>query len=108
LRAGNQESGSGSGEVDMSAKDDGGPAFPLHTDDGRGYEVKHLGMSLRDYFAAHAPAKEIEDLMPSSVKEAAEFLGKTIDEYKYGEDYYKAIARRRYEWADAMLAERQK
>lgn len=30
-------------------KDDGGPAFPLETS-----EIKHMGMSLRDWFAGRA------------------------------------------------------
>lgn len=33
-------------------KNDGGPAFPSHGTMG---EVAQEGMSLRDYFAAHAP-----------------------------------------------------
>lgn len=40
----------------MTGKNDGGPAFP-RTQAGKGedFDCGHEGMSLRDYFAAHAP-----------------------------------------------------
>ena len=56
---------------------DGGPAFPSHGSMG---EVAHEGMSLRDYFAVHAPGQVSCD--------AAE------------------DARLRYRWADFMLEAR--
>lgn len=47
----------------MSTKDTGGPAFPQQ-DDATGWE----GMTLRDYFIAHAPAEPqewFEPVMPT-------------------------------------------
>ncbi|MEK0326754.1 MAG: hypothetical protein QQN63_13730 [Nitrosopumilus sp.] len=48
----------------MSKRDDGGPAFPITgqmSDDGRGIlSESEPGMSLLDYFAAHAPMEELE------------------------------------------------
>ena len=43
----------------MSTRDDGGPAFPHHYDSGGPYPnwVSGRGMTLRDYFIAHAPAE---------------------------------------------------
>jgi hypothetical protein len=40
----------------MSTNYDGGPAFPIPSDE-------HLGMSLRDYFAAHASEEDIRSVM---------------------------------------------
>ena len=71
----------------MSAKD-GGPAFPVVSKDiGYHAEIKQLatGMSLRDYFAAQA-------------------LGALCG---WGPDKQK-LARGCYEFADAMLQERDK
>lgn len=40
----------------MMARDDGGPAFPTFESNGEGHlYCSGAGMSLRDYFAAHAP-----------------------------------------------------
>ena len=67
---------------------DGGPAFPLISED---YEaIRHIGMSLRDYFAAAA----LQGLLASSS------VGDALAE----PDYAKAA----YIQADAMLAEREK
>lgn len=46
-----------SNEARALSADDGGPAFPRQSDkDGRGeFLWAHDGMSLRDYFIAHAP-----------------------------------------------------
>ena len=63
-------------------KKDGGPAFPNESDFG--VSDKSCGMSLRDYFAAHAP-------IPAKA-------GATWGEH----------AQLRWEYADAMLAERDK
>ena len=74
-------------DADMSAKD-GGPAFPVISKDiGYHAEIKQLatGMSLRDYFAAQA-------LGALSVLET--------DKQK--------LAHECYEFADAMLQERDK
>ena len=61
------------------------------------------GRSQRDYFIAHAPASEIDNLMPSTVGELATWLGLT-DEYDFSRDYVRCVAKARGIWADAMLA----
>jgi hypothetical protein len=78
------------------AKDGGGPAFPSHGSMG---EVAQEGMSLRDYFAA----KALQGL-----------LAKGGNIYKKEGDELHIIPARKgipplaYEYADAMLAERDK
>jgi len=62
---------------------DSGPAFPGDM------MWSEAGMSLRDYFAAHAPDSEI-----------------TVSHSH--NNYLGEVAKKRYEWADAMLAERDK
>ncbi len=45
----------------MSAIKDGGPAFPVPDSDSRGHiECSHIGMTLRDYFAAKASEDDIK------------------------------------------------
>lgn len=75
-------------------KDDGGQAFPLHIDAAE-------GMTLRDYFAAHAMRIAMEEyrLVTHAVKEP---MG--VDwEAKYG---LSSVASKAYEMADAMLEAR--
>ncbi len=62
---------------------DGGPAFPTDQWDSKIFSFN--GMSLLDYFAAHAPE---------------------IDQIHGGESKFAQDARHRYTWADAMIAER--
>lgn len=60
----------------MDKRDDGGPAFPqlLQHTDGH-INVKSEGMTLRDYFAAHAPAPPGEWLRyTGSLREYADNL----------------------------------
>lgn len=81
----------------MSARDDGGPAFPVAKYDHQTFtpntvdEMKRLlsGMSLRDHFAGLAMAAMIGGTWPDS-------------------DDRIETARRSYLMADAMLAERAK
>ena len=71
---------------------DGGPAFPVSWDmDGEAVAIS--GMSLRDYFAA----KAMDTLLHSS-KVASGFGYMEPDD----------VARRAYEYADAMLKAREK
>jgi len=63
--------------------DDGGSAFPLYLPEEEG-DIRH-GMTLRDYFAAHASEKDIEFHRTGPSREAA-----------------------RYAFADSMLAARKK
>ena len=84
----------------MSAQTDGGPAFPRPTeitqDPHLDYsQTEHWiksepGMTLRDYFAIRAPLESIEV------------------EAENGENWYEAMARVSYEYADAMLKVRSK
>lgn len=86
---------------------DGGPAFPHG--DVRGVPAEGFGMSLRDYFAIHAPE-------PS--KEAVSLVMRMEQmQNPHNEPYHNKVQRRsereivcalRYEFADAMLAERSK
>lgn len=72
----------------MRTLNDYGPAFPLISEDHRA--IHHLGMSLRDYFAAAA----LQGMLASSS------VGDALAE----PDYAKAA----YLQADAMIAEREK
>ena len=71
---------------------DGGPAFPRGTGQLQNgeHEWGSNGMSLRDYFAVHAP----------DIGDAAM--------WSQGESSIRIEAARAYRWADAMLAERNK
>jgi len=70
----------------MSDINDGGPAFP-HWDPQDGPQgAVHNGMSLRDYFAAHAPAP--------------------FPDWNGGERNTRSIVKWRYYYADAMLKQR--
>jgi len=60
-------------------------------------------MTLRDYYMAHAPAEEIDVIIPSK---RAEWLGIREDQYRMPEHYILCLAKARALWADAMLAER--
>lgn len=80
-------------------------AFPSHGSMG---EVVQEGMSLRDYFIAHAPASEIQDISPQTIDACADFLGMPWGDYSGGEHYVLVLAKARRMWADAMLAEREK
>lgn len=84
----------------MRMNDDGGIAFPVA---GSG----HQGMSLRDYFAAHAPIALIdanESLHQQS--DAAKFAKVKGDEVFPMVMLVKELARMRIAYADAMIAER--
>ena len=79
--------------------DDGGPAFPWHSDGMAEDLLPSPGMTLRDYFAAKAMSKVDFDEVFSkhwTSKEQAEFDGDNI----------KRSCDRAYIIADAMLAAR--
>jgi hypothetical protein len=75
----------------VSARDDGGPAFPSHGTMG---EVAHEGATLRDYFAAHALMGLFAN---ASISEAFYREGKHVG------DWYEQQA---FASADAMLKAR--
>lgn len=87
----------------MDEMKDGGAAFPYPGPQGTFGEN---GMSLRDYLAARAPADEIQEIGGTSAKECAAYLG--IENYEFPKHYLMLLAKARYQWADAMLAERAK
>ena len=65
--------------------------------------------SLRDYMATHAPAAEIDSMIPHGVAECADLLGlSSAQDYIYSTHYPMLVSRARYAWADAMLRERDK
>lgn len=65
-----------------------------------------LPVSLRDYFATHAPASEI--VVPDTIQDCAMYLGIDPRDYNGDQHYPRVVARARYAYADAMLAERAK
>ena len=73
----------------------GGPAFPFPTSSGA--IVGLTGMSMRDYFAAHAPIsiRDVMSLMPSM----------DINQHSDRHAVCSILARLRVEYADAMIAE---
>ena len=71
----------------MSDDKTGGPAFPAQF-----FDERATGMSLRDYFAANCPI---------TWTEAQEYNDTGFDEVAF-------FANVRYEYADAMIAERAK
>lgn len=77
----------------------GGPAFPV-VDTSGDYPNCHLGMSLRDYFAAKAMQGLLSDL------EVSRSLC-DCDEYD-GQNFATIVATNAYGFADAMLEERKK
>lgn len=89
----------------MTNKDTGGPAFPsLYTD---GPDVKFSGMSMRDWFATHAPQPLEADII--------RMMGRDRQANPHN-DYEKPPIRDRvqiicdlnYEYADAMIEARKK
>ena len=89
-----------------SAQNNGGPAFPIMTTvfatdpDGNPVQsnVVHHGMTLRDYFAAHAPDHAVSDYMEIDV-------GCETPLSKFGLPKYSE-EEARYRYADAMIVAR--
>jgi len=94
----------------------GGPAFPggcilSETNEDRGYPAES-GMTLRDYFAAHAMAATLQRLGPivkvvdtGSLALMPDHPAVTEED---GRQIRRALAELAYEYADAMLIEREK
>lgn len=80
------------------AENDGGPAFPSSADTAEGHAMKDFGMSLRDYFAAKA--------MQSLIHEGGEVRVHTEDGILVL-PASKGIPKVAYQYADAMIAERE-
>lgn len=112
--------------LDRPRRDDGGPAFPFQFEDQTaGPFVRAHGMSLRDYFAAHAPRKRASWFMPTiPPKPEAVWDHEHPAETCYLRDCQPVNFQERFEWtverqrqyelqwpyayADAMLRERAK
>lgn len=94
----------------MKELNDGGPAFPMPETELNFYERV---MSLRDYFAAHAPRQTPHDGSDTNwsarISEACEELGIDRDEHMNDPQAFwsKVEAARRYAYADAMLRARE-
>lgn len=88
----------------MTKFDDGGPAFPRSAS---GYTVSQDGMTLWDYFAAHAP-DDIKEAIPGTATNCSRELGIADTEYRYQEHYPILLAIASCRYADAMIAERRK
>lgn len=84
---------------------DGGPAFPFRMTEGTSFKDSPLGLSKLELFAALAPAKEIEEMTPADRIGCAALLGVPSDKYNGPRDYPAVLARIRFMWAEAMLAE---
>ena len=93
-------------------KNDGGPAFPVaaYTLDTSGKPMLMVkdGMTIRDYFIAHAPVQEIANLVPGTIGRCAAYIGIDAADYTMSYHYLLVLAKARGEWADAMLKEREK
>lgn len=88
----------------MSKKDEGGPAFPMPGGSGDfTVQVSHLGMTLRDYFAAKFAAEMVGSIDSDEgylrLKVLAESHAMTVSEW---------IAEKSYHQADEMLKVRAK
>lgn len=100
----------------MSAINDGGPAFPSQTDTFRTPEGRAVGrpaesgMTLRDYFAAHAPEQTGDDDDPEWVSQrAAVPLPKNMtDQDALRLFWARCESELRYAYADAMLKARER
>lgn len=93
---------------------DGGPAFPARIpleyvhEQGKEYpDFSEAGMSLRDYFAIHAPAPTKEEIQHvADMERAANPHGDTYKPARRGSLEIECSLR--FKWADAMLAERKR
>ncbi|PJN96852.1 hypothetical protein CNY89_00135 [Amaricoccus sp. HAR-UPW-R2A-40] len=79
----------------------GGAAFPCEGGEGSGL-YPDPGMSMRDWFAGNAPvtAENVTYAMGSTIWDLSSESGRAA--------FFAVMALLRYEYADAMLAERQK
>lgn len=88
---------------------DGGPAFPMSTNDGYSQD----GMTLRDWFAGKALPSAVEDYGEPSLSTSSgqrRDRGNPVLPYanKVGGTREDIIARQAYAYADAMLAARER
>lgn len=62
--------------------------------------------TLRDRFAMAAPHEEVDGIIGGSIEQAAKFIGIDGRDYQYDTHYFKAVAKARFMWADAMMQAR--
>lgn len=84
----------------MSTRDDGGPAFPVIG--APGAPEDYPGMSLRDYFAAHA------SFTYENAAQVAGYGNRLPENAMERDVVISVLALMNYEYADAMLKERAK
>lgn len=105
----------------MGNSRDGGPAFPILTkvkitgdNDSERICSGSTGLTVRDYFAIHAPAEISRQMAQMSDASICNELG--IIQGEQGFDYsskaeldraFTLLAKRSYQYADAMLRERE-
>ncbi len=78
---------------------DGGPAFPHTTQwDGITPAINYHGISMRDYFAAAATEKDIQEFIPATCGEA--------DQFRQKHGFLPSRQWARYCHADVMLKAR--
>ena len=97
----------------MSAQNDGGPAFPFDEKNGDGTHYhSHAGMSLRDHFATHAPVSITDAFLSLNLHVNAPTVEAGLARALINESDTQlvmlALSNLRYEYADAMLAQRSK
>lgn len=89
---------------------DGGQAFPVGGISQLPNEMfiePTCGMTLRDWFASQASEQEL--VLPDTAKECADSCGVSVNDYVKNRNYwYSIMAKARYQWADAMIAESQR
>ncbi len=79
------------------------PAFPV----GSTALVDECGLSKREYAAIHVSPQEM-GVLDWDTRTCAEFLGIEVSAYDWEIHYPMVVAKRRFQFADAMLAESQK
>ena len=86
---------------------DGGPVFPqdivIRHPNGESAVLRHIGMTLREYFANDCPLTPA-DFAPVYGMPLAEILRDT----DHAKAFWVFYAEKRFAYADAMLAEREK
>ena len=92
----------------MTAKNDGGPAFPCDAEWRDGQEVwpQGAGMSLRDWYAGQAPVIDGDLSIPLAEALMCEPLPKSKTILENRRWWAEAEARLKYLNADAMIAAR--
>ena len=81
-------------------KPTGGPAFPFPLD--KSWQKREDGMTLRDYFAAHCPSVNVQETLTQAM-----VMIPIPDSRLVQRTAASLIAQFAYDYADAMLKERE-